>query len=419
MDHELVCQRCGAQHEPGSYPFGCPTCLETDQAGRLEVVLTDRERVDFPPGDDAESTMWRYRELLPLLADDPVTLGEGWTPLVELSTGAPYTHHLKNETVNPTWSYKDRLNSLLLSNITALGHAHVVTSSTGNHGASTAAYATHAGVEQTVVLLHPESDRPHQVQLQAYGAKVAVASDEGRSTLLRALAERGWFPTVNVTEPFSGVPYTLEGYKTVAYELVEQLGESPTFMVCAIGAGDGLYGVWKGFRELADLDVIEHTPRMVGVQPAERPSVVKAFEAGADRVETTPGPMPIATSTSGPSAGDHTLRALRESDGIALGIDRSSIRDAITETGRSGVFLEPASAMTVAAVEVLAERGEFDRDDHVVSLGTGAGVKWPSKTGELIGEVPHVGDTLDELVETLDIDPDAPGRERPTERINR
>lgn len=372
--------------------------------------MSDLDEVDFPSVDHSERSMWRYRELLPLLGDEPITLGEGWTPVIDLDLGTPCPVHLKNETGNPTWSYKDRLNALLISNMTSLGHAHFVTSSTGNHGASTAAYATRAGAQETVVLLHPDADLPHQVQLRAYGAKVARASDSGRTALLRSLVEHGWYPSVNVTETYTGIPYTTEGYKTISFELVEQLETPPSVMICAIGAGDGLYGVWKGFRELASMGVIDESPRMVGVQPAERPSVVRAFDRDAPMVEPTPGPMPIATSTSGPSAGDHTLRALRESDGIALGIEREAIRDAIIATGRAGVFIEPASAMTVAAVGQLLKRDDLTPDDRVVCLGTGAGVKWPAKTGALIGEVPSVDDTVASLVNTLDIDPTAPER---------
>jgi threonine synthase len=278
MEHRLECQRCGKTHEPGTYRMGCQDCLELGTAGRLEVVpdfgSVDLSTLPFEDDDERPMDMWRYRELLPLLPDDPVTMGEGWTPLHETSNiSATADVYLKNETVNPTWSFKDRLNSLLLSNaVASLGENHIATSSTGNHSASTAAYARRAGADEVVVLVPPETERPLRAQIRAYGAKVAVTDYDSRRALLASLAECGWFPTVSVSKEYISQPYGYEGYKTVAFELVEQLAIPPDTVVAAVGAGDGLYGIWKGFRELRELGVIDRTPRMVGVQPAERPS---------------------------------------------------------------------------------------------------------------------------------------------------
>lgn len=406
MEHQLTCQTCENTFEPGGYPQGCPRCVTAGMAGRLEVVLTDPDA--YGPVDDRPD-MWRYRSRLPLLGDEPVTLGEGWTPLIHVDDPAedwwPDANvYLKNETTNPTWSFKDRLNSLLISNATALGERYFATSSTGNHGASTAAYARRGGAQETIVLLPPETDKPLRTQVRAYGAHAVVTEIEGRRRLLAQLVDDGWYPTVSISREYTGLPYSYEAYKTIAFELVDQLGGVPDAVFVAIGAGDGLYGIWKGFRELAERNLIERTPRMVGVQPAERPSVVAAIDAGESSVGTADGPLPITISTSGPSAGDHALRAIEESDGDAIAIDREAIEAAVRVAGRQGVFVEPSSALTVAALEPATTMGVLEDDETAVCIATGAGVKWPSYTESIVGSVPAIDPTMDALASTIGID---------------
>lgn len=410
MEHELVCQSCATVHEPGRYPTGCPDCQRAGSAGRLEVRydLEDVPASTFPtPGAETSTpeSMWRYRGLLPLLRAEPLSIGEGGTPVVEVGRElepSGVTVLLKNETVNPTWSFKDRLNSLLLSNVAELGVDRIATSSTGNHGASTAAYASLAGIEDVIVLLPPDTEAPLRAQIRAYGADAVVTAYDQRRVLLEKLVQREWYPTVNVTEPYTGLPYSYEAYKTVAFELVDQLETVPDAVVMGIGAGDGLYGIWKGFRELAAADVVDDPPKMVGVQPAERPAVVEALAVDAETVGTVEGPMPITTSAGGTSAGDHVLRAIRESDGDAYAIERQEIEAAIRATAREGVFLEPASANTVAGVEAALDDGLLDTGDTVVCLGTGAGVKWPEHTEGAVGTAPEIPPTVEALAEAVE-----------------
>jgi threonine synthase len=415
MGHELVCQSCGATVGPGRHPTGCPECASEGGAGRLEVAydLDAVPRSAFPtPGAETSTpeSMWRYRALLPLLADEPATLSEGGTPVVEATRRSErlgVTVLVKNETTNPTWSFKDRLNSLLLSNAAELGVERVATSSTGNHGASTAAYASLAGVDDVVVLVPPDTEAPLRAQIRAHGAEAVVTEYDARDALLGELVERGWYPTVNVTDPYTGLPYSYEAYRTVAFELVDQLEAVPDAVVTGIGAGDGLYGVWKGFRELAEWGVVDDAPAMVAVQPAERPALVEAVERGADSVGVVEGPMPITTSAGGVSAGDHALRAVRESGGDAYAVERDAIEAAVRETARDGVFLEPASANTLAGVEQAVESGLLDAGDTVVCVGTGAGVKWPEHVARAVGTAPEIEPTVGALAEAVSVDVDA------------
>lgn len=406
---------CDVIVEPGGYPRGCPECAERGRSGRLEVVY-DIPTIDEPPLPADErytDSMWRYRRFLPLLANRPVTLGEGSTPLVSASPATVpdgIDVYLKNETTNPTWSFKDRLNSLLISNTIALGETYIVTASTGNHGASTAAYAARADIEDVIVLIPPDTEKPHHVQLRSYGAAVAVTDYESRKLLVDQLVNCGWYPTVSVTDEYVGLPYSYEAYKTIAFEIVDEFGHAPAAVTVPIGAGDGLYGVWKGFRELREAGTIDSTPRMYGVQPAERPSVIRALESGSESVGLVNGSMPITTSTSGPTAGDHALQAIRESAGDAYGVERSDVEAAIRTIGQEGIFVEPASALSLAGVEYMVADGAVDDGEDIVCLATGAGVKWPDHTRDAVGTAPMIEPTIESLEHVLGINADAPRR---------
>lgn len=409
----LTCQRCGAVHDPGLYPRGCPDCRERGTTGRLEVEYdpgTHPPAAALPVGDgDPPASMWDYRALLPLVPEEPVTVGEGGTPLTRaegLSADTGARAFLKNETVNPTWSYKDRLNALLLSNAAALGADRVAVASTGNHGASTAAYAARAGVDATVVLLPHGAERPVRAQARSYGATVAVTDHDARGDLLAALVDRGWYPTVNVADRYVGQPYTCEAYATVAFELVDQLGGVPDAVAVAAGASDGLYGVWKGFRDLRALGVVEGTPRMLAAEPAGRAPLSRTLRAGDDGVVPDEGERPRALSVGGATTGAHGLRALRESGGTAVAVDEADMARATRATAGEGVLPEPASALAPAAVRRAAEAGDVAAGETVVAVVSGAGVKWPGATTAAVGEVPEIEPTLDALDAVLAADSD-------------
>lgn len=401
MEHELVCQVCGASHPPGNYRAGCPDCHDRGEAGWLRVEYdTDALADSFRPSPDAPTSMWRYADLLPLLASTPVTIGEGWTSLVDAPTvseelGADI--RIKNETTNPTWSYKDRLNSLLVSNVVALeDDPRIATASTGNHGASTAAYARRAGVDKVIVLLPHETEAPCRAQIRAYGGRAVVTDFDDRRRLLAKLVERGWYPAIDTsTRGYTGQPYGVEGYKTIAFELYEQLGAVPDVVLAGVGDGDGLYGIWKGFVELDELGVTDERPRMVGVQSTERPSLVRALDG--DESGAADDRMPITLSTGTTSVGPHAVRAVRESDGTAYAVRETDVERAIRSVGAVGVFPEPASALPVAGASRAAADGVIQAGDTAVCVVTGAGVKWPKHTAGAIGETPVIEPTLDAL----------------------
>lgn len=407
MDHEFVCRNCGERVSPARQPPRCPAC-----DGRLEVALDPPTDVGSPadlPTDADRYDVWRYGDWLPTdapedAAFEPLTLGEGWTPLVEgehcsaaAADGASGpTVLLKNETVAPTWSWKDRLNAVVLSHVAALGHDRIACSSTGNHGASVAAYASAADVEETLVLVADESDRPHLAQIRAHGAEAVTLTEDRRLDLLAALADRGWFPTYQVADAYAAQPYVYEAYKTIAFEVVERHGV-PDAVAVPVGSGDGLYGIWKGFRELREAGVIDGLPAMVAGETAERAPLTRAYESGAETVGRDDGPMPISVSTKGSWSGSHALDAVRASGGAAYAVEQSGVERALERCGRDGVFVEPAGALSAAAVPPAVADGVVAPDETVVAVATGPGSKWPDIVTDVVGETPRVEPRLDAL----------------------
>jgi threonine synthase len=415
MNYVFECLSCGATSDPADRPPECPEC-----GGRLEVAFDPSALPDRLPDSDSNRTdIWRYADFLPTegidLASDgtpPVSMGEGWTPL----TDAPHLSEtaaagiggdgpsvfLKNETANPTWSWKDRLAALVVPHAVASDANKLATASTGNHASAVAAYASRAGVECTLAFVSPSSELPHHRQIRAYGAESIRLSDYGeRKRLLRELADRGWFVAYDLPGYFTGQPYVYEGYKTIAFELVEQLGRVPDAVVAPVGAGDGLYGIWKGFRELFANGVVSERPRMISAESEERHPLAAAYEADAESVGRDDGPEPLSTSTKGATSGDHALAAVRASGGAAYAADREAVESAIRTCGRDGVFLEPASALAPGVISQAFEEGTVSEDDTVVAVGTGAGVAWPEKTAGAVGEPPTVDPSLDAIADAV------------------
>ena len=244
----LRCTGCTGEYDLGAYFFGCPGCGEA-----LEVVYDEKAAgsvVSLEMWARRTASVWRYAELLPLPAGgERVTLGEGGAPMVRVpktnENPLPFLY-LQNETVNPTYAFKDRFHTVSISMARRLGYDRVVCSTTGNHGMSAAAYASRAGM-RCVVLADPPRPR------RAAGLDAAVRCDCGRGDErkppLRAFVEEhGWYPSTYMTPMPVATPYGVEGYKTMAYDTVMALGRAPDHYLFPVAAGDGLYGPWKGSR---------------------------------------------------------------------------------------------------------------------------------------------------------------------------
>src|SRR5262245_27549809 len=315
----LECLRCHAIFDDPRGFAGCPRCKQDGVFVNLSVRLDLAPLSGLRPEDlpSAPRGLWRYGAVLPA-AQHAVSLGEGGTPIVHLERlgrrlGLPRLY-AKDESQNPTWSYKDRLCATAVTHAVETGARVITISSTGNHGASTAAYAARAGLPCVIFTLAsvPETMK---TLMQAYGAAVvACPTSESRWQLMRQGIERfGWYPTSGfVTPPVGSNPWGVEGYKTIAYELAEDLGwTAPDVVVVPSAYSDGLYGIWKGWMELQTLGLVKHTPRMIAAEPFG--PLAAALERGLQAPEPVEAPAPsVAFSIASRYGTWQGLAALRE-----------------------------------------------------------------------------------------------------------
>ena len=350
-------------------------------------VTYDYEKAfgDAPFGPDREERgIWRYRSLLPVRADvPPVTMGEGDTPLLPAGRLAePLRHeavYIKNETVNPTLSFKDRPVSVAVTVARQFQMGGVVTASTGNTGVAAAAYAARAGMTCSVYVPKGTSEAKLSL-MRAHGAhlrEIDGTFSDAYVVAEREAREKGFF---NLTSTFLN-PYGVEGDKTLAYEVCQQLGGAPAWVVIPIGAGPLLVGCFKGFGELRAAGQIATLPRMVGVQARNCAPIVRAFERGSDEVEPWGEPRTIASGiadplTSYPQDGTRTLRTIRQSEGRAVSVSDEEISECVKALAeQEGILAEAAAATSVAAAANMVRDGLVRPTDSVVCVVTGHGLK--------------------------------------------
>lgn len=377
MDWELECSGCERVVSAEGLRTVCPDC------GAPYLVKYRRVIPDQAPGDlgGRLGGMWRYREWLPLYGtEEPVTLGEGGTPLLRASRlgerlGVPDLW-VKDEASNPTGSFKARGIAAAITRAVAAGARSFVLPTAGNAGVAAAAYGARANVRVRVYA--PRSTpEPLLAQMQAFGADVVVSDghigDCGR--LAREYAERSLsFDLSTLREP-----YRIEGKKTLGLEIAEVFGwRLPGVIVYPTGGGTGLIGMWKAFGELIRAGWVQGPmPRLVSVQSAGCAPMVAAFEAGADRCEPWPDPQTVASGlrVPAPLGGALMLRAIRSSGGMAVAVtDAELVSGADLLSGLEGVDACPEGGAAVAAVRTLVERGRIAADERVVVFNTGAGV---------------------------------------------
>jgi threonine synthase len=325
--------------------------------------------------------MWRYRAVLPEVL--PVTLGEGWTPMLR-SKRYPNVY-LKEEGANPTGTFKARGLALAVTMARHYGIKKLAVPSAGNAAGALAAYAAAADIEAHIFM---PRDVPfaNYVEAVAYGAHVTLVdgliSDCARIVNERKL-EEGWFDVSTLKEPFR-----VEGKKTMGYELVEQLGwEYPDAVFYPTGGGVGLIGMWKAFAEMEELGWVKpgKRPRMIAVQAAGCAPVARAFDAGAASSQMWQNAATFASGLRVPKPyGDAIiLDILRASNGIALTQTEDQILASILDWSRAeGIFLSPEGAAVTAAYDQLLAEGYLKPSDRVVMFNTGAGLKYTDVTAE-------------------------------------
>jgi len=364
----LKCTECKNVIESFSPKYRCLVC-----GGLLEYALDYERPMDV--SFTGELTFWRYRKLLPEVKN-LTTMHEGGTPLHKARRLARHVDlenlHLKDETRNPTNSYRDRSSALLVSNALDLNLRALICATSGNVGASLSAYCAKYGILCHVVI-PTIVDMGKLAQMLIYDAVIEEYGETVDKSIERAgrLAEEtGWYqatPELN--------PLVLEAQKTMAFEVVEQLGV-PDWFVVSMGSGGTLYSVWKGFQELFELGKIEKLPRMVGVQAEGCSPIVDSYLEAKRRKLRRSFTRAIGIFVREPVQEKLALRAIEQSHGVATAVSDYEIISAEEEIAKfEGIFAEPASSIAIAALKKLRSQSVIDREDVAVCLITGSGLK--------------------------------------------
>jgi len=331
-----------------------------------------------------EPNMWRYRELLPLFdGESPVTLGEGFTPLFHAQAlGATIgldRLYIKDESLNPTNSFKARGQSAAITRAKYLGAKTIALPTAGNAGNAAAAYSAAAGLA-CEVFIPKDAKRPFVDECRLYGANVTLVdgliTDAGRMAAEKG-APLGWYDVSTLKEP-----YRIEGKKTMAYELAEQLDwEWPDWTVYPTGGGTGMVGMWKAFDEVEQLGWVRggRRPKMVSVQAEHCAPIVRAFEQGTEKAQPWENASTIADGLRVPRAiGDFLiLRAVRDSGGTALAVaDHEMVAGMLAIGKYAGVSAAPEGGAALVAIQRLAASGAIKRHERVVLFNTGGALKY-------------------------------------------
>ena len=377
----LECAACNRQYEAGRLWNLCTACgkpLLVRYDLKRAAVAIDRSRLG-----DGRSGLWRYRALLPV-ADDAniVSLGEGWTPMLRAETLGKSLGmsalYIKDESVNPTQSFKARGMTAAVSMAKELGVTKVAVPSAGNAGGALAAYAARAGMEAHI-FMPADTPRAFIVECTRLGAHVTLIdgliTDCGAEVARRKDAE-GWFDVSTLKEP-----YRVEGKKTLGYELAEFFSWTlPDVIVYPTGGGTGLIGMWKAFDEMEEMGWIDsRRPRMISVQASDCAPIVRAFEAGERHADLFPDARTCASGLRVPKAiGDFLiLDAVRQSGGRALAVSDAELLEGVGEIGRAeGVLAAPEGGACVPALRELLRSNAVGPDERVVLFNTGSGIKY-------------------------------------------
>jgi threonine synthase len=413
------CSLCNTEYLPGQVTYTCPL-----DGGNLDIVLDyDAIRQKFQPEDltsRSESSLWRYLPLIPV--PDPGGEGTplraaGWTPVFTLKRLAEKLglEHLwiKDESRNPTASFKDRASAVVVARAREIGAEVIVTASTGNAGAALAGMS--AAVGQKAVIFAPKSAPPAKVaQLLVFGAKVILVDgtyDEAFDLTIQASKEFGWYCRNTGYNPF-----TAEGKKTGALEIWEWykhitdgkskndevIGEGPLTVFVSVGDGNIISGIHKGFKDLRALGWMEKMPRIIGVQAEGSAAIANAFNARTEKI------IPISAQTIAdsisvdlPRDGVRAVRAVRETGGIYITVSDDEILQAIAALGPMGIFAEPAGATAYAGLVKAMKQKLVKPTDPVLVLNTGSGLKDVRAAMQAVSPAPIIEPTLEAVKRIL------------------
>jgi threonine synthase len=406
------CNVCGQDYKPEEVTYVCPK-----DGGVLDVILdfaalkktTGPRDIQTSP----EDSIWRYLPLLPV--GDPGHQGTplrsvGWTPVYsspELANAVNLDQlWIKDESSNPTASFKDRASAVLVARAQEINASVIVTASTGNAGAALAGMAAAAGAR--AVIFAPKTAPPAKVaQLRVFGANVFLVDgsyDDAVELSRQAADEFGWYCRNTGYNPF-----TAEGKKTAALEIWEQVIvkqklDKPLAVFVSVGDGNIISGIHKGFKDLLALNWIEQMPRIFGVQAEGSASIANAFDSGKEEIQAVEAKT-IADSISVdlPSDGLRAVRAATQTGGAYIKVSDGEILAAIPQLGRHGIFAEPAGAAAFAGMRKAFESGLINAGDPVLVLNTGSGLKDVAAARKAAGEAPVIEPSLAALKRALEV----------------
>jgi threonine synthase len=415
----LRCRECGRTY-PAEALHVCDFCfgpLEvTYDYERVAATIT-RERIEAGP-----RSIWRYADLLPVADAHPVDLGAGFTPLVradrlaaELGLGELW---IKDDTANPTGSFKDRVVSVALTKARQLGFKVAACASTGNLANSVAAHAARAGMDSVVLIPH-DLERAKVTMTSVYGGRVFAVEgsyDDVNRLCAELTSEQPEWAFVNVNVR----TYYAEGSKTLAFEVAEQLGwQAPDHVVVPIGSGSQLTKVAKGFQELWKVGLLDEEPsvRVSGAQAEGCSPVATAFAEGTDVIRPVkPNTIAKSLAIGNPADGWYALDTIRTSGGSCASVTDAEILDGIRLLARTeGIFAETAGGVTIATLAKLAAQGVIRSDERVVAMVTGHGLKTVEALADVVGPTATIAPTL----ESFDAAMTADTEHAPTQRSSR
>jgi threonine synthase len=372
--YKLICTNCNKLYDTETATGRCTSC---DEPLELEEISDGRIAEEFPM---EKGIFNRYASFFPFLSlDETLSLGEGATPLVHIQNGAGNDRgskiYIKNEGMNPTWSFKDRGTLSGVLHAKAMGYKEIGTVSTGNMAASVAAYAARAGLQATI-LVKEEMSEEKIGPIGIYGPRLIRVKGNYRelySESIRLGRENGIY-FIN-----SDAPYRVEGYKTTSFEIFEQLGmKVPDYVIVPTSAGGNFRGIEKGFRELYLSGISNKMPTFVASQAKGCNPIVRACETGSDQVQQLSkfGTIAHAIENPYPPSGNQVLRLIRKNGGIAVDVDEDDIIKYQRVLADSGIFVQPASATSLAAADKLVREGKIQPDSQVVCIATASGLKF-------------------------------------------
>lgn len=365
------------------YDADVPQNLSREGMPLLARYDFDRVKLTKEKLSSRPATLWRYKEVLPVRDEaNIICLGEGWTPLFHSERlGASLKMpnlYVKDESLNPTASFKARGMAVAISRAKELGSREFGVGTAGNAGSALAAYAAAGGLTAHIAM---PDDTPCAfiAECEVLGADLTLVKGlitDANRKIQEGVQQYGWFDVATLREP-----YRIEGKKTMGYELAEQMNWSlPDVIIYPTGGGTGLIGMWKAFDEMEQLGWIgSQRPRMVSVQSEGCAPIVRAFEQGETHAEMWQNAATMASGLRVPRAiGDFLmLDAIRKSGGTAVAVSEEAIHRAWGEMGaQTGIMVAPEGAATLAALWTLIERGQVQRDERVVLFNTGSGLKY-------------------------------------------